>query len=167
MKDRFFRLALTLPKPYNFSMKQQDIINILKSQIKHASIPSGIDAIYLYGSAISGRLRKDSDIDIAMLASYDVEDSERLELISKAEAIFTLLLKKIGIQLEISIFDLRGKYASVQLQYKVITEGIALYTKDVSERLEFENAIKREYFDFEPYLRSLRKRKYGDILQKV
>ena len=88
-------------------------------------------------------------------------------MISKAEAIFTLFLKKIGIRLEISIFDLRGKYASVQLQYKVITEGIAIYTKDISERLEFENAIKREYFDFEPYLRSLRKRKYGDILQKV
>ena len=75
-------------------MKQQDIINILKSHIKHASIPSGIEAIYLYGSAIKGRLRKDSDIDIAILTSYDVEDSERLELISKAEAIFTLLLKR-------------------------------------------------------------------------
>ncbi|MBI5180760.1 MAG: hypothetical protein HZA05_05110 [Nitrospirae bacterium] len=48
MKDGFFRLALTLLKPYNFSMKQHDIINILKSQIKHASIPSGIEAIYLY-----------------------------------------------------------------------------------------------------------------------
>ncbi|MEK6682369.1 MAG: nucleotidyltransferase domain-containing protein, partial [Nitrospirota bacterium] len=66
MKDGFFRLALTLLKPYNFSMKQQDIINILKLQIKQASMPSGIEAIYLYGSALKGRLRKDSDIDIAI-----------------------------------------------------------------------------------------------------
>jgi predicted nucleotidyltransferase len=148
-------------------MKQLDIINILRSQIKHVSMPLRIEAIYLYGSAIKGRLREDSDIDIAILTSYDAEGSERLELISKAEAIFTSPLKKLGIQQEISVFDLRDKYASVQLQYKVITEGIALYTKDVSERLEFENAVKREYFDFEPYLSSLRKRKYGDILQKV
>ena len=148
-------------------MKSQNIINFLKPQIKHVLFPDGIEAVYLYGSAVKDRLRMDSDIDVAMLASYHVDDLEILELMSKVEAIFTLLLKKIDIRQEISIFDMRSKYASIALQYKIITEGIVLYTRDISQRLEFENAVKREYFDFVPYLTNLRNRKHGNIFQKI
>ncbi len=130
-------------------------------------MPNDIAAIYLYGSVVKGRLRADSDIDIAMLPFYDVDAFRRLELISKVEGIFTSLLREIGIEREVSILDLRDKYVSLQLQYNIITKGVLVYEKDTSERLEFENAVKREYFDFEPYLRFLREKKYGDIPQKA
>ena len=65
---------------------------------------------------------------------------------------------------EISILDLRGKFVPLTLQYKVITEGILLYEKDTWERIEFENTVKGEYFDFRPFLQHLRKKKYGHIL---
>ena len=53
------------------------------------------------------------------------------------------------------------------LQYKIITEGILLYEKDVIERIEFESAVRGEYFDFAPYLNILIKRKYGNLHKKV
>ncbi len=143
------------------------MINILKVNLRCVLMPDTLSAIYLYGSFVNGSLRADSDIDIAILSIHGVNELDRLELISKVEGIFTSLLKRIGIQQEVSILDMRAKYISLQLQYKVITEGILLYEKDRLERLDFENAIKGEYFDFMPYLSFLRKRKYGDILQKV
>jgi len=66
-----------------------------------------------------------------------------------------------------SILDMRGRYVSVQLLYKIVTEGVLIYERDVAQRREFENAVKREYFDFGPYLVSLRERKYGHILQET
>jgi hypothetical protein len=87
--------------------------------------------------------------------------------VAKVEGLIEKLLRKMGVSREISVLDLREKYVSVSLQYKVITEGILIYEKDALERLEFENSVKREYFDFVPYLRLLRKRKYGHLLQKI
>lgn len=152
---------------YNFTMKPNDIIEILNSKLRCLLLPDAVEAVYLYGSLVRGRLRADSDIDIALLVAYGIDDMEKLEVIAKIEAIFTSLLKEMGFQQEVSILDLHGRYLSVELQYKVVTEGIPVYTKDLLKRLEFENSVKREYFDFSPYLRSLRERRYGHLLPKA
>jgi predicted nucleotidyltransferase len=131
------------------------------------SMPERLVAIYLYGSSMTGRLRVESDIDIAILPSYQTSGGERLILISKVESIIAKLLGEKGIRREISIVNLRDKFLSLTLQYKIITEGLLLYEKEPMERLEFENAVKREYFDFAPYLSLFRKRKYGDLHSKV
>jgi len=131
------------------------------------SVPGELVAGYLYGSSMTGRLRVESDIDIAILPSYQTSGEERLILISKVESIIAKLLGEKGIRREISIVNLRDKFLSLTLQYKIVTEGLLLYEKEPMERLEFENAVKREYFDFMPYLSQLRKRKYGDLHAKV
>jgi len=146
---------------------QSRIIKHLKSNSNTFLKLEGLTAIYLYGSVISGRLREESDIDIAILPSYKTTTDERLELISKVEDSISSLLKKIGVKRDLSILDLREKYISLVLQYKIITEGILLYENNKKERLEFENTIKGEYFDFIPFLKSLKERRYGDIFQKV
>jgi len=152
---------------YNLSMNSENMVKLLRAKLNEISIPGEIAAIYVYGSILKGRLRKDSDVDIAILPCYDIDDLEKLELVSIIEGYFTAFLKDIGLDREVSILDMRGRYVSVQLLYKVITEGILLYEDDPSQRFEFENTVKREYFDFKPYLTYLRKRKYGDILQKA
>jgi len=83
------------------------------------------------------------------------------------EDITVNLLRKKGIQREISVVDLRGKFIALTLQHKIIAKGILLYEKDPMERVEFENAIKRDYFDFMPYLNSLRAKKYGHLHSEV
>lgn len=148
-------------------MRVDEILPKVRSEKISRSIPKEIVALYLFGSSVTGKLRKESDIDIAFLPSYKTTEDERLIIIAKVEGMIERLLREMGISREISVLDLRAKYVSVSLQYRVITEGILIYEKDALQRLEFENAVKREYFDFAPYLTALRKRKYGHLFQKI
>jgi len=148
-------------------MQVNEILRKVRSENISRPIPKEIIALYLYGSSVTGKLRKESDIDIAFLPSHKTAEEERLIIIAKVEGMIEKLLREMGTSREISVLDLRGKYVSVSLQYKVITKGILIYEKDARERIEFENTTKREYFDFVPYLRFLRKRKYGHLLQKI
>jgi len=148
-------------------MQVNEILRKVRSENISRPIPKEIIALYLYGSSVTGKLRNESDIDIALLPSHKTAGDKRLIIIAKVEGMIEKLLRERGISREISVLDLREKYVSVSLQYKVITEGILIYEKDALERLEFENTVKREYFDFVPYLKFLRKRKYGHLLQKI
>jgi len=145
----------------------QNIIDKIRTGVKKLRIPKGIEAIYLYGSILKNKLRKDSDVDIAILPSYETDIFERLELISRVEAIFVSLLARLGLKNEISVLDLRGKYTSFLISYIIITEGILIYEKERKQRMEFENSVKREYFDFVPYLLFLRRVKCGNLHQKI
>jgi len=69
-------------------MKLLDIL----LKVKSMDIPEGIVAIYLYGSSVNGKMRAESDIDIAFLPSYKTTVDERLILISKLESIVAKLL---------------------------------------------------------------------------
>lgn len=138
----------------------------LRSELSSTPLPEGIVAMYLYGSAVRGRLRFDSDIDIAILSSPEMDEEEILEAMSKIEALVGSLLRRHKIMNEVSVMSLRDKYIPFQLLYAVITRGILLSENSQPERMEFENAVKREYFDFAPYLEALRK-KNGNIFQKA
>src|SRR3972149_9426929 len=140
-------------------MKIKDVLQELESKTLILSIPEEIVGIYLYGSAITEKLREESDIDIAILPLHNTTGEERLVLIAKTESIVSEILKERGLFREVSIADLRGRFIPTTLQYKIITEGILLYERDAIERSEFENAVKRAYFDFIPYLEYLRERK--------
>jgi len=148
-------------------MNKQDVIKSLKSRLKDISVPEGVSAIYIYGSILRGNIRSDSDIDISMLARHNIDAMERLGLIAHVDAIFTNIFKSIGFHHEVSVLDMKGKYVSLQLLYEVITKGVCVYEKSHEERQEFENAVKGEYFDFVPFLTSLRQRKYGFIYQEA
>jgi predicted nucleotidyltransferase len=148
-------------------MQLDEIIRKVRSENISPPIAKEIIALYLYGSLATGKLREESDIDVAFLPSHKTTQEERLILIAKVEGMIEKLFREAGALREVSVLDLRGKYVSLSLQYKVITEGILIYEKNALERLEFENAVKREYFDFVPYLRSLKKRKHGYLQQKI
>ena len=148
-------------------MQLAKILRKIKSENISQPIPKEIIALYLYGSSVTGKLREESDIDVAFLPSHKTSEEERLILIAKVEGMIEKLFREAGALREVSVLDLRGKYLSLSLQYKVITEGILLYEEDALERFEFENAVKREYFDFVPHTRSLKKGKHGYLFKKI
>ncbi|MCX8118894.1 MAG: nucleotidyltransferase domain-containing protein [Desulfobacterota bacterium] len=101
------------------------IPSVLKQLRKPSgSLQEGRVAIYLYGSSVAGRLRAESDIDIAILPSYKATGDERLILISQVEGLIAKLLSQHGIRREISVVNLRDKFLSLSLQYKIVTEGL-------------------------------------------
>lgn len=143
---------------------QEELLQ-LRSSLR--DIPSGVIALYLYGSILKGRLREESDIDIAMLADHRIAPEERLRLIAEIEALSGKLFRAMGFSHDISVLDMRAPYVSIELLYRVITEGICIYERSHDQRLEYEAIIKAEYIDFMPFIRALRQRRYGIDYQKV
>jgi predicted nucleotidyltransferase len=148
-------------------LNSKNIIRTLKIKKKTSLIPEKVTAIYIYGSSLTGRLREESDIDVAILPAHGSTGEEILILISKIESIVGQLLNKAGVSREVSVADLRGKFIPLTFQYKIVTEGMLIYERDMIERAEFENAVKREYFDFVPYLQFIREKKYGHLRSKA
>jgi len=126
----------------------RSISSLLEEKLDKGRLPEGIIALYLYGSVRQGRLRQDSDVDVAMLPSPVLTDSEKLQLIAQVEALFASALRDIGLPREVSVLEMRGKYVPLELLHQVISQGTLIYERDASERLEFENALQGEYFDF-------------------
>jgi len=121
----------------------------IRNRLKPGSLPGEVVALYLYGSALTGNFREDSDIDVAFLPDFKTDPMRRLELISIIEAEVTNILRELGYDLPVSVLDLRGRTVSYLLQYTVITEGELLYETDHEQRIEYENAATSMYFDFE------------------
>lgn len=144
-------------------MRPDELINKIQKELSKQGIPNEIVAIYLYGSILKGKLRAESDIDIAFLPHYKVKEMRALELISQIESIFTKIFKKFGIYNEVSVLNMRGKYVSIELLFTIIRTGMCIYEKSIDEHFEFKNFVMREYLDFKPFLEKLRAEKYGIV----
>jgi len=136
-------------------------INDLKKALKSEKIP-GLAAVYLYGSLVRGIVRKDSDIDIAILPAPNLNKEEVLILISHVEDIISRTLFKSGIKRDISIVNMADKFASILLLFSIISQGTLIYeAKNLRQyRIEFQNMIIREYHDFAPYYLNEIKKRY-------
>ena len=136
-------------------------INDLKKALKTEKIP-GLAAVYLYGSLVRGIVRKDSDIDIAILPAPNLNKEEVLILISHVEDIISRTLFKSGIKRDISIVNMADKFASILLLFSIISQGTLIYeAKNLRQyRIEFKNMIIREYHDFAPYYLNEIKKRY-------
>lgn len=139
----------------------QDIVKELKKTFKAEKLPALV-AVYLYGSAVKGLLRHESDIDIAVLPAPYTGKDEVLILIAQVEEIITKALSKLGIKKEISIMNMADRFASVLVLFSILSQGILIYEskKFRQYRIEFQNMILREYYDFIPYYLSEIKKRY-------
>lgn len=145
---------------------QNQLIKRILEELSNYEVPEDIVAIYLYGSILRGKLRVDSDIDIAFLPHFKVDEFRALELISLIESIFTKIFKKIGFLHQISVLNMRGKYVSIELLFNIIRNGVCLYEKSKDEHFEFKNFVMREYLDFKVFLDELREKRYDLVLKK-
>lgn len=145
------------------TVNSKKIIDKVKAELVYYEIPEEVVAIYIYGSILRGNLRFESDIDVAFLPSYKIDDMKALELISEIESIFTKIFKKQGIINEVSVLNMRGKFVSIELLFNIIRTGVCIYEKSKDEHLEFKNFVMAEYLDFKPFLEKLRAQRHGII----
>jgi predicted nucleotidyltransferase len=95
-----------------------------------AALPD-TQAIYLFGSAAAGRLRDDSDVDVAVLLPH-----------VRAKALGSLALSDLAFDLmkalrrDVDLINLRQ--VSTVLQKQVIENGIMLFCADEFAKDEFE-----------------------------
>ena len=104
-----------------------------------------IVAAYLFGSVARGHANRLSDIDIAVMLKPDIGmlDSIKYQLQLLAD-----LEKYFGKELQVTILN----SASLLFTYQVIRDGVLLFERSHSDRIEFEVHAMKQYFDFKPRL---------------
>jgi len=100
---------------------------------------------YLYGSSMFQSIPFDSDIDVAVY----LKPSDIKSYIGKEEGLTSALIAK----LHTDKIDLRILNAvPFLLQYNVLEEGIPIFVRDESERVDFEIRVMNRFFELKPYL---------------
>lgn len=114
---------------------------------------------YLYGSAAEGYARPFSDVDIALVLSPEPPLSARerlwLELDIAAE-----IERRCGI----GNADVRSiNQSPLVVQGKVVTEGLLLYSRDETFRIEYEVYTRKLYLDFRPVICAMREAYFAHL----
>ena len=110
---------------------------------------SAVLLAYLHGSAATGHMDSESDIDIALVVHNDLSQQERFDLRLRC---IGFLMKKFPA--ESDAFDVIAlQDVPLLLQFNVIRRGRLLFERNKGDRLEFELAVERMYDDEEPLLR--------------
>lgn len=116
--------------------------------------------VYVFGSTAQGTTNFESDVDLAIyLDEKKARDlfKKRLFLIEKVQSI----LKK---STEVVILN---EIKSIFFKFVIIKEGIVIFEKDHSKRVDFELKTMQEYYDFQPFIEEYNKAYLQRSLQKT
>ena len=94
----------------------------------------GIEAIYLFGSQVTGLARNESDIDIAVLCLKPISAEIRWEL---AQNLAILL------NCDVDLLDMRE--ASTVMQWQIIKTGKKIFCADIKKNAFFETYVLCDY----------------------
>ncbi len=97
---------------------------------------SEIAAAYLFGSSATGKDRKKSDIDIAIMVKSKIEAMVRVEM-------ETALSTRLHRDVDLVIFD----QGSPLLQHQILKYGRLVYEADPKERVRQEVFARNAYLD--------------------
>ena len=113
-------------------MELKKIVEVIENYFKDKDV----EAVYLFGSVVRGELREESDIDIAIVGSYDF--MEFLSLKSDLED----LLKR-----NIDLVDFNK--VDTSFQGEIVSTGTAAYSKDDLSLEELEMKVLSMYLTLE------------------
>ena len=136
-------------------MASRTLLPIENAVVKCVSRMREIQAAYIFGSAATGRMRHDSDIDVAVLVG---------DLVRQA-GMFTYRLKlmaELGSALHRSDVDVVIlNEASPLLAHRVLSKGRLIFERSASARVRFQVRTAAQYGDlipmFETHIRYLKK----------
>ncbi|NMG82598.1 MAG: hypothetical protein GIS02_00100 [Methanosarcinales archaeon] len=122
--------------------ESKDMIEMLKSVIREHG---EVIAAYLYGSAVQGNMRADSDIDIGILLMDDAVP-DYLYTIRMAREIRS----RCHLDREVDVRILNRR--SIRFLHQVLRYGEIVFVRDERKKVEFETSVIKEYLDFKPFL---------------
>lgn len=117
-----------------------------------------VAAAYVYGSVARGTMTPFSDVDIALLLETPADAPHS----SPPSSGYGQLMLELTIQgevedaLKFSPVDVRSiNTAPLLVQGRIIQNGIRIYEKHHAQRVAFEVATRKRYFDFAPLAKRL------------
>lgn len=105
-----------------------------------------IDAVYIFGSTVSGKIHRESDLDLAVITSSDSLRSRKVEILAT--------LAKNGFCNVDLVFPENN---NIILLFEIIRNNRLIYQKSDFSAGAFFSLVLRKYFDFYPYLTVQRK----------
>ena len=119
-------------------MKNNPDIKLLKKVFK--KYPE-IEAVYLFGSAATGKLHRESDIDLALYPDSPKLREKKLDILTE--------LARLGFcNVDLVFMD----KDDIVLQYEAVRQNIVVYQAPGFDRGTIYSKIIRQYLDFYPYL---------------
>ncbi len=132
----------------------ESIADLLKTRLEgDPKIRAEVIAVYLFGSYATGLAQESSDIDLAFLLDEKRYRLDAFESSSGAHLVAAHMALLLDAEIDVTV--LNG--ASMEMAYEVVTTGICLYDADSDRRFGYEAKVRGMYFDFKPFLDSLRK----------
>ncbi len=123
-----------------------------------------IKAVYLFGSVLdSNKFKYNSDVDIAFLVDKDLYKGDPLLASSASYSLATEIGLMLDRQTDVTILN----SASIETAYQVIVSGSLVYEFDNNLRIDYEIALKGLYFDFKPFLNTLRSQHISRLNENV
>ena len=125
-------------------MENKTLTLKLKDFFKKRASEYHVDMAFLYGSRASGYPREDSDIDLAIVFSSQIQAEN---------ALFSLItdiayqLQKI-IKIEVNIIPVHRDFRKPMLYYNVIVTGIPVFIKENESFLNLRLEAVRQMEDF-------------------
>ncbi len=114
-----------------------------------------IAAAYIFGSAITGRMRADSDIDVAVLLNDRIPARRRFDYRLTLIADLGSALRRSDVDVVIL------NEAPPLLAHRVLSKGRLIFERSASARVRFQVQTANRYADmipaFETYIRYLKK----------
>lgn len=102
----------------------------------------GIKAVYLFGSAASGSIKPDSDLDIGIVPADRAIHNRKLDILTD--------LASIGFcNVDLVFLDVQD----IVLRFEIVKHNNVIYQTDDFDSGEFFSLTLRQYSDFLPYLK--------------
>jgi|WetSurMetagenome_2_1015567.scaffolds.fasta_scaffold161116_3 uncharacterized protein len=106
--------------------------------IDELSAHEEVIAIILFGSVARGQARKDSDIDICVIARHNTPETVMMDLLSYGSE-----------KMDISLF----RDLPITIRFNAIRDGRILFCRDLPELRRIMADTVREYLDIAPLIR--------------
>ncbi len=146
------------------SAHEREALHELVSRLRQALLSllphQPVSLAYLYGSAATGRTTPFSDVDIALVVDPGLTPRERLKLVL---GLAVDLADHCGLaNADVRIIN----EAPLVFRGRVVTDGILVYARSEGERIDFETAVRAEYFDYLPIHRRLQDAFFADLRER-
>jgi predicted nucleotidyltransferase len=105
----------------------------------------GIQAVYLFGSAATGKIHTESDLDLAIVPRNETIRAHRLNILAD-------LTRHGFCNVDLIFLDTND----IVLNYEAIRQNHLIYQTQDFDRGAMYSRIVRQYLDFCPYLRTQR-----------
>ena len=124
----------------NAEINKKEIENKIKD---YFSKRKDISAVYIFGSFNTEKFNQNSDLDLALIYSQELDKFKRFDL--KLE-LMTKLEKLIGLEVDIVDFE----NVDLKLKHQIL-DGKLIYCSDLSRRVELEKRAILNYIDMRKF----------------